>query len=114
MNRIVIADDHGFFRAGLSAALTATGFEVVDAVGNGIEALAAIERHDPDVVVLDMRMPQLDGAATLQKLRAGGDRRPVIMLATELDDKALIASMESGANAIFLKDGAETRIFDAI
>jgi len=114
MNRIVIADDHGFFRAGLAAALSASGFDVVDSVGDGVEALAAIDRHDPDIVVLDVRMPQLDGAATLQRLRAAGDLRPVIMLATEMDDKSLIAAMDAGANAIFLKDGAESRIFDAI
>jgi len=114
MNRVVIADDHGFFRSGLAAALSASGFDVVDAVGTGVEALALVAKPDPDVVVLDVRMPEMDGATALQKMRAQGDQRPVIILATELDDRALISALEAGANAIFLKDGAESRIFDAI
>ncbi len=114
MTSIVIADDHVFFRNGVEAALEAAGYAVVGSVGDGDAALASVAQKNPDVLILDIRMPGKGGIAALQALREAGDKRPVIILATEVDDAALVAAMNAGANAIIRKDTAELRLFDAI
>jgi len=114
MTSIVIADDHVFFRNGVEAALEAAGFAVVGSVGDGDAALTSVAQKNPDVLILDIRMPGKGGIAALEALRESGDKRPVIILATEVDDDALVAAMNAGANAIIRKDTAELRLFDAI
>jgi len=111
---VVIADDHGLFRRGLEAALTAAGHDVLNSVADGDAALAAVTAANPDVLVLDLRMPGRDGLSTLQALRARGDMRPVIVLAAEIEDSVLVALMAARADAILLKNGSEFRLFDAL
>lgn len=112
--RIVLADDHPFMRAGVVSALASRGMDVTAAVGDGDQALDAIHRETPDVVILDVNMPVRDGIATLQTLRRSGDMRPVILLTAEMDDKALAAAMEAEVNAIVFKDRAETHLHEAV
>lgn len=114
MTRILIADDHAFFRGGLEAALESADHEVVASVENGELALAAIAETNPDLVILDIRMPVKDGVETLRALRKAGDQRPVVILAAEVEDKVLMALMDLRANAIVYKNGAEFRLLDAI
>lgn len=114
MTTVLIADDHKFFRTGVSAMLGAAGIDVVSSVGDGDAALEAIVEANPDMVILDIRMPGLDGVATLNELRRQGDERPVIVLATELKDDQLVAIMSAGVNAILFKDGAEEALLEAI
>lgn len=114
MSRILIADDHAFFRSGLEAALTSAGHEVVGSVENGDEALAAVAALDPEILILDIRMPVRDGVSTIRELRARGDQRNVIILAAEVENDVLMALMDARANAIVYKNGAEVRLLDAI
>ena len=114
MTNVVIADDHLIFRQGVEAALDAAGYKVVGSVGDGATALAAVAETRPDILILDIRMPGRGGVSTLERLREAGDRTPVVILATEVDDDALIAAMNAGADAIIRKDCAEHRLFDAM
>ncbi len=114
MTRVLLADDHTFFRTGVEAALRASGIEIVGSVDSGEAALEAIIALDPDIVILDLKMPGCGGVAALQALRASGDNRPVIVLAAEVEDEALVAIIDSGVNAIVSKAGAELRLLDAI
>lgn len=114
MTRVLLADDHKFFRAGVEAALRAGGIDVVASVDNGESALIAIRECDPDIVILDLKMPGQGGVATLQALRKAGDTRPVIVLAAEVEDDALVAIIAAGVNAIVSKAGAELRLMEAI
>jgi two-component system nitrate/nitrite response regulator NarL len=114
MTRVLLADDHTFFRSGVEAALRASGIEIVGSVDSGEAALEAIVALDPDIVILDLKMPGCGGVAALQALRAAGDNRPVIVLAAEVEDEALVAIIDSGVNAIVSKAGAELRLLDAI
>jgi two-component system nitrate/nitrite response regulator NarL len=114
LTRIVIADDHKFFRSGLEAAILAAGMTIVASVGDGEAALKAIADHDPDVVILDLKMPGRDGVSTLETMRAAGDNRPVVVLAAEIEDDALVAIIKVGVNAIVSKAGGEMQLFDAI
>lgn len=114
MTRVILADDHTFFRSGVEAALRAAGIEVIGSVESGEAALTAVKKLDPDILIMDLRMPGMGGAAALQKLRASGDNRPVIVLAAEVEDDALVAIIDAGVNAIVSKAGAELRLVDAI
>jgi two-component system nitrate/nitrite response regulator NarL len=114
MTNVVIADDHPFLRAGLEAVLRTAGIEVVASVGDGDAALAAIERHDPDVVVLDVAMPKRDGLSTLEAMRAMGDRRPTVLLTASIDDQQLLAALRHGANGMALKEDADGFLIDCI
>lgn len=114
MARIAIVDDHSFFRRGLAAALSSEGHDVVISVGTGAEALKEIKQHQPDLVLLDLRMRGMDGVSVLQAMRANNDHRPVIALTADLSDEALIALMRSKVNGIVFKHCAESRLFEAI
>lgn len=114
MTRIVLADDHPFLRSGVEGVLGSLGIEIVASVENGGEALEAIEREDPDVAILDVRMPGMGGVPVLEALRAKGDNRPVILLTAEIEDAALLTAVKARVDGIVFKAGAETRLHDAI
>jgi two-component system nitrate/nitrite response regulator NarL len=114
LNRVVVADDHRFFRSGVEAALTSCGFEIAASVGDGNQALDAIEAENPDLVFLDVRMPELDGVTLLERLRARHDRRPVIVLTAELLNDDLVRLMRAGVDSIVFKHEPESHLCEAI
>jgi DNA-binding response OmpR family regulator len=94
---ILIVDDEDAIRSGLASALKRARFEVIEA-GNGVEALALVERHRPDIIVLDILMPEMDGREVCRRLRQAEDWTPVIML-TQIDATGeKISSLEEGAD----------------
>jgi two-component system nitrate/nitrite response regulator NarP len=107
MITILLADDHPFMRAGVETVLRGSRFEIVATAANGNEALVAIGRCDPAICIFDVRMPGCNGVEALEAMRAHGDRRPVVLLTAEIEDRALIAAVKAGVNGIVLKDGAE-------
>lgn len=111
---VLVADDHGFIRAGVSAVLRGTRFSVVAGAASGQETLAAIASNDPDIVLLDINMPGLNGVGTLEALRSQGDNRPVVILTAEISDRQLMAVLRAGANAIISKEGAEDELVDVL
>jgi len=114
VTRVVIADDHSFFRAGLENALAARGFEVIASVGDGASAFSAIKECDPNFAILDVRMPEGDGISTLSDLRREGNQCPVILLAAEYEDKALVEAIRAGANGLISKTNAHQTLIEAI
>lgn len=114
MINVLVADDHPFLRAGIESVLRTAGMSIVASVGDGNAALEAIADHDPDVVVLDVAMPERDGVSTLAEMRARGDTRPVVLLTANIDDQQLLAAVRHGANGIALKEDAEEFVIDCI
>lgn len=114
MSRILIADDHFFLRTGVEAFLSGAGHEVVASVADGEAALQAMASPEIELAILDLRMPSRSGLEVLKALRRAGDRRPVIILAAEMDDEDLLAIFQAGANAILFKHCAEERLLTAI
>ncbi len=94
---VLLADDEDAIRAGLAAALARAGFRVVEA-RNGREALQLIEKHQPEVVVLDILMPELDGREVCRRLRQANNWMPVIMLTQISATGEKISSLEEGAD----------------
>ncbi len=102
--RILVIDDHTLFRVGLQGLLEHRGIEVVAAVGDGQEGLALADQLRPDVVLLDMRMPGLDGLGVLRHLRQSGLRMPIAMLTTSSNEQDLVEALRSGAQGYLIKD----------
>jgi two-component system, NarL family, response regulator len=102
--RILLVDDHAVVREGIQAVFGAhADFQVVGSVGSGEEALAAVEQTTPDVVILDLRMPGMDGLAVLEALRARHPRVKVVMLSGHSGDEAIWRALSGGAAGYLLK-----------
>lgn len=114
MTRVIVADDHPFLCEGVRAMLTQAGLEVAAVVGDGDAALEAIELYNPDVAILDVRMPGRDGISTLDKLRKSGDQRPVILLTALIEDPQLLVAIRAGVNGIVCKQGGQKQLIEAI
>ncbi|WP_035798939.1 response regulator [Kitasatospora mediocidica] len=103
--RAVIADDQALVRTGFRMILASDGIEVVAEAVNGAEAVAAVRRTRPDVVLMDIRMPELDGLeATRQLLSGGGCDSKVLILTTYDLDHYVYAALSAGASGFLLKD----------
>ena len=101
---IILIDDHTLFREGLESLLSRRNINILAAVGSGQEGLRLATELNPDVVLLDMRMPEMDGMEVLRQLRQGGFTNPVVMLTTSSDERDLVESLRSGAQGYLLKD----------
>jgi two-component system, NarL family, response regulator NreC len=113
--RVLLADDHAVLRAGLRALLSAEpDLEVVGEAGDGEEAVALTERLKPDVVVMDITMPRMDG---LQATRRITERLPdtrVLVLTMHAEDQYLFRVIEAGGSGYVLKRSADTELMNAI
>ncbi len=114
MISVLLADDHAFIRAGVEAVLANSGYRIVSSVGTGAQALAALREHDPAVCVFDVTMPDGDGVDTLRAMRRAGDRRPVILLTAQIDDRRLSDALDAEVNGIVGKEGAEETLLSAL
>ncbi|HUT42109.1 MAG TPA: response regulator [Gammaproteobacteria bacterium] len=101
---ILLVDDHTLFREGLEGLLSRRNINILAAVGSGQEGLRLAHELKPDVVLLDMRMPEMDGMEVLRQLRKSGFKNPVAMLTTSSDERDLVESLRSGAQGYLLKD----------
>ncbi len=102
--RLLIADDHPLFRIGLRAALEKEGFSVVGEAGDGDEAIRLVETYQPEVVILDIRMPKMDGIEACNQLRQRGYDGLVVMLTTFTEAAIQNKAASAGANAYFSKE----------
>ncbi len=115
MIRIAIADDHPVVREGLVAMLeTEPDFEVVGTAATGAEAAALVARVDPDVMLLDLELPELDGVGVLRRLAAEGARVRVIVFTVFDTDERIIAAVEAGAPGYLLKGAPRAELFAAV
>lgn len=115
MIRVLIAEDQTLVRQGISNLLSLTSdIEVAGEAEDGEGALAAVARLEPDVLLLDVRMPRLDGIGVLRRLRAQGARVPVLVLTTFDDEEALFEALRAGARGYLLKDVSLEQLASAI
>jgi DNA-binding NarL/FixJ family response regulator len=105
--RIVIVDDQAVVRAGVARILSpADGFELVAECEDGDEVLDAVAHHQPDLVLMDVRMRRVDGVTATRRLTERGDAPPVLVLTTFDDDDALWGALDAGAAGFVLKDAS--------
>ena len=113
--RLFVGDDHPIVREGLIAVLeTQSDFEVVGEGGNGEEILTKIEAHKPDILLLDLAMPKLDGLGVIEAMNQKGLSTKVIVFTAFDTDERIMGAIRAGAKGYLLKGVAREEIFQAI
>jgi DNA-binding NarL/FixJ family response regulator len=112
--RVVVADDQALVRVGFCGIIAATpGFTVVSEAGNGAEAVEAARRTKPDVILMDVRMPVMDGIEATRRITESTDVRALILTTFDLDEY-VFAALRAGASGFLLKDTLPTDLLTAI
>ena len=114
MTSVVLADDHPVFRDGLRSLLASVGVEVVGEAATGTEAVSVTRDTEPDVVVMDIHMPEMNGVDATAALAASPSDARVLILSMLDDDDSVFAAMRAGASGYVLKDAGPTEIVGAI
>lgn len=115
MIRILVADDHLIIRQGLRLILeTEAEFEIVAEAKDGAEALQLCTEHTPDVVLMDLRMPGMDGLTAIEKLRSSLPGVAVVILTTFNEDDLMLRGLKAGARGYLLKDTDRNTLFNTI
>jgi len=115
MVRILLVDDHPIVREGLRALLeTQADFEVIAECANGEEALRITAKLQPDMILLDLEMPVMDGVETIRRLYQSPQQPRVIVFTAFDDDERIVHALQAGANGYLLKDAPREEIFKAI
>ncbi len=113
--RLLIADDHPVVRAGLRDMLSdEPGLEVVGEASDGAEALASVEKLDPDVVLMDLRMPGVDGVEAITSITAGHPGTRILVLTTYDSDADILRAIEAGATGYLMKDTPREELYESI
>jgi DNA-binding NarL/FixJ family response regulator len=118
--RVVIADDQALVRTGFAMILNAAGIEVVGQAANGLEAVQAARKLRPDVVLMDIRMPELDGLQATQQILSSqpktleGEQIRIIILTTFDLDQYVYAALTAGASGFLLKDVSAAHLANAV
>jgi DNA-binding NarL/FixJ family response regulator len=114
--RVLIADDQAMVRAGFGALLAAQpDIEVVGDAADGAQAVAEVAAHEPDVVLMDVRMPVMDGLEAVRRILAGAPERPRVLMLTTFDlDDYVYAALRAGASGFLLKDAPAAELVHAV
>jgi DNA-binding NarL/FixJ family response regulator len=113
--RVVVADDQALVRAGFRMILTSDGIDVVAEAVNGADAVEAVRRTRPDVVLMDIRMPEMDGLEATRRILAGGNGEPRVIILTTFDlDHYVYAALSAGASGFLLKDVTPEHLVAAV
>jgi DNA-binding NarL/FixJ family response regulator len=113
--RVLLADDQRVVREGLGTLLgLLDGIELVGTAADGEEAVALAAEHDPDVVLMDLRMPRVDGVEAIRRLAARGERPRAIALTTYADDASVLGALRAGARGYLTKDAGAEQILEAV
>lgn len=115
MTRILLADDHGIVRQGLRAVLARdTSLEVIGESGDGREAVRLAEALQPNVVIMDISMPQLNGIEAAKQIVKASPRTHIIILSMHSDETYLIRALQAGVKGYLLKESAEEDLIRAV
>ena len=113
--RIVLVDDHVLVRSGMKALLDAEpDLEVTGEAGDGAEGVELALERRPDVVLMDVRMPNLDGIEATRRIKAAGSGARILVVTSHDDDQLVLRALQAGATGFFLKDAAADRLCEAV
>ena len=113
--RILLADDHQVLRSGLRALLNMEpDFDVVGEASNGIEAVKLAETLRPDIIVMDVSMPEMDGLKAAEEIQSLGLKSKIVILTVHADEQYLFQTLKAGASGFVHKSSADSELIDAI
>lgn len=112
--RLMLADDHRMLREGLSRSMTDHGFDVVGEASDGAEAVDLADSVRPDVILMDVTMPELDGVEATRQVKLAHPEIRVVMLTMHADQEVLAAAIRAGASGYLVKDCSTEEIADAV
>jgi DNA-binding NarL/FixJ family response regulator len=113
--RVVLVDDHAMVRLGLEQLLgAAEGIEVVGSAGNGAEAVKVVQMTNPDVVLMDLQMPDVDGVSATRRIVAADDGVQVVVLTSFSDSERIVAALDAGAVGYLLKDAEPDDLLEGV
>jgi DNA-binding NarL/FixJ family response regulator len=115
MIRLIVADDQELVREGIAAILEAEpDIEVVGSAADGAEALGLVHAVQPDVALIDIRMPEIDGVEATRRIVQGGSATRVLILTTFATDANVVGALRAGASGFLLKDAPKTSLLAAV
>jgi DNA-binding NarL/FixJ family response regulator len=114
MSRVVVVDDHPVFRKGLIALLRASDFDVVGEAASGPEAIEVVDRERPDVVLMDLGLPEVGGITATERITAAHPDLRVVVITLYDDEESVRAALESGASGYVVKEASPDQIIAAI
>lgn len=113
--KIILAEDHTILRAGLRALLASReDFEVIGEAGDGREAVRIVDKHVPDLLIIDLSMPKLNGMEAIKEIKGRHPQVKIIVLTVHKSDEYIVASLDAGANGYILKDASHNELVLAI
>jgi DNA-binding NarL/FixJ family response regulator len=112
--RVVLADDHHFFREGMRELLAEQGVDVVGEATNGTEAITLTRKLKPDVVVIDLKMPGLSGLEAIRHILAAGPEQPIVVLTASAEERDVLDALAAGASGYLLKDTRADGLMSAL
>ena len=115
MIRIIVADDQELVREGIAAILEAEAdIDVVGSAADGAEALGLVHAVQPDIALMDIRMPEVDGVEATRRIVQGGSATRVLILTTFATDANVVAALRAGASGFLLKDAPKASLLTAV
>lgn len=112
--RLMLADDHRMLREGLRRSMADEGFDIVGEAQDGVEAVLLAEELSPDVILMDVSMPNCDGVEACRQIKSGGSVSRVVMLTMHIDKEVLTNAIRAGATGYLIKDCSTSEIADAV
>lgn len=113
--RVLVVDDHEVVRRGFRALIDEfEDMEVVAEASNGIEAVQLVEHEEPDVILMDLLMPEMDGVEATRQISAAGTKARILVITTYSGDDHVIPAIKAGAHGYLLKDSGSTQVVEAI
>jgi len=112
--RVLVVDDHRLLSEGVSNLLAAHGIEVLGVASDGVEAITLMQELNPDVILMDIRMPRCDGLSATRQIKALRPEIKILMLTTSAEDKDLFESVKSGAAGYLLKSISGNAFIEAL
>lgn len=114
MTTVLLADDHPMIQSAVASLLHGSRYELVAVAGTGAEALAGVGDCDPEIVILDVQMPEGSGIHVLRELRSGGDERPIVLLTASIDDRGFADALSLKVDGVLLKSSDPALLIECL